>query len=136
MRTPQLGWGRCVTYFTMAAALVLAGSGETIATRVRWARSPTARVRGLLGGAALLAGEALVLEPAKQLHSFRMRYPLDVIFCDRDWDVRHVVRPLRPNRVTRWVAPARFGIEMRAGELAANVTVGVRLTLSGSPFDP
>ena len=64
-----------------------------------------------------------------QLHSMGMRYALDVFFCDREWNVRHVVRSFQPNRMTRWVSSARFGIEMRAGDLPAVGEVGARLKL-------
>ena len=57
-----------------------------------------------------------------------MRYPIDVCFCDRDWNVLHVVPSMRPRRVTRWVARGRFAIEARAGELG-DLRVGDQLSL-------
>lgn len=88
-----------------------------IAQRVRWARSPGERARGLLGAAELRPGEALVIEPARQVHTFGMRYAIDVCFCDRAWRVLHVVTAMRPRRVTRWVRGARYAIEAPAGAL-------------------
>lgn len=67
----------------------------------------------------LQPGEALVLDPGRQVHTFGMRYPIDVCFCDRAWKVLHVVAPMPPRRVTRWVFRARFAVEMRAGGLAS-----------------
>jgi hypothetical protein len=71
----------------------------------------------LLRGDPLRPGEALVIEPARQLHTFGMRYALDVFFCDRGWRVLYVRRGVRPGRVTRWVRRARFAVEMRGGAL-------------------
>lgn len=51
------------------------------------------------------------------MHTFGMRYAIDVCFCDRDWTVLHVTGTMAPRRVTRWVPRARFVIEMRAGGL-------------------
>ena len=87
-------------------------------------------MRGLLDAPPLGPGEALVIERARQVHTFGMRYPIDVCFCDRSWRVLHVVAAMRPRRVTRWVARARFAVEARAGELG-DVGVGDQL----SPVD-
>lgn len=98
-----------------------------VADRVRWARSPAERARGLLG-APLGPGEALVIEPARQVHTFGMRYAIDVCFCDRAWRVLHVVGPMRPRRITRWVFRARYAVEVAAGALDG-VAAGDQLSL-------
>ena len=84
---------------------------------MRWARTPRERARGLLGGPPLEPGEVLVIEPARQVHTFGMRYPIDVCFCDRDWRVLHVVTSLRPRRITRVVPRGRYALEAPAGAL-------------------
>ena len=53
-----------------------------IADRVTHARRLWQRVRGLIGRPALAPGDALVLEPATQVHTVGMSYPIDVVFCD------------------------------------------------------
>jgi uncharacterized membrane protein (UPF0127 family) len=88
-----------------------------VARSVEHARSFGERGRGLLGRRPLEAGEALVIERARQVHTFGMRYPIDVCFCDRGWRVLHVAREVRPFRLTRWVRGARFAIEMRGGAM-------------------
>lgn len=72
-----------------------------------------------------------MIEPARQVHTFGMRHPIDVCFCDRSWRVLHVVPALRPRRLTRWVAGARYAMEMRAGELG-DVRRGDQLSLVDS----
>ncbi len=73
------------------------------------------RARGLLAREPLEAGEALVIAPARQVHTFGMRYAIDVCFCDRGWRVLHLVEAMRPRRVTRWVPKAFFVVEAPAG---------------------
>jgi uncharacterized membrane protein (UPF0127 family) len=58
----------------------------------------------------------LVLRPCRQVHSFGMRFPIDVAFCDRDGFVLHTCT-LAPKRVSRPVLRAYFAIEARAGAL-------------------
>ena len=114
------------------SALSILASGEVLATQVRWARTPSARAKGLLRGPPLRAGEAIVLEPAHQVHTFGLGYPIDVLFCDRSGKVLHIVRALRPRRVTRFVRGARYAIELPAGTIPDSLRTGDRLVLGFS----
>jgi hypothetical protein len=96
---------------------LVATGGSVVAERVHVARSFSERARGLLGRPPLGRGDALVIEPARSVHTFGMRYAIDVCFCDRSWVVVRVVADMPPGRVTRWVRRARFVVEMRAGSL-------------------
>jgi uncharacterized membrane protein (UPF0127 family) len=104
--------------------LVDASTGGILARKVRWARSPLERMRGLLGRRDEEA--ALVIEPARQVHSFGMKKPIDVIFCTEDWYVLHVVHRMKPGRVTKWVTGAKVAIELPEGA-AHDVDPGSRI---------
>jgi uncharacterized protein len=125
---------RSITYTETARNLLqmkvcVVSSGTTIASRVQWARSVADRTRGLIGVDALPSGTAMVLEPARQVHTFGMRFPLDVVFCDRDWRVLHVIRSMPPRRMTRIVWRARFALELAAASLPEEMKVGESLKL-------
>jgi uncharacterized protein len=86
-------------------------------------------MRGLLGHAALAAGEGLLIRPASAIHTFFMRFAIDVVFIDRDGVVLRVVPALRP-----WRLAARRGarsvLELPAGEaVARGIGPGDRLDL-------
>ena len=70
------------------------------------------RTRGLLGRDGIEG--ALLLSPARSIHTFRMRFPLDVAWCDRDMVVLRVNRVV-PNRMPRPCPSARCVIEAEAG---------------------
>lgn len=112
----------------MTERLVHEASGVVLADRVLWARRWYERARGLIGRAELRPGEALVIDSAAQVHTFFVRYPIDVVFCDGDWNVLQVVSPIARRRVSRWVRGSRFVVELRAGSAAA-VQPGDRLTI-------
>jgi uncharacterized membrane protein (UPF0127 family) len=61
-------------------------------------------------------GEAVMFEPCASVHTFWMKEPIDVVFCDRDGTVRGV-RKLPPWRVAVNYG-AHFTLELRAGEAA------------------
>ena len=86
-------------------------------------------MRGLIGR-PLGMGEALLILPCRQVHTFGMREPIDVVFCDAAARVVHVIHGLRPRRISplRWDAAGV--IEARAGA-AADVRPGDRLVMLG-----
>lgn len=100
--------------------------GEVLAS-VEVAASRTARRRGLLGREGI--DGALLLRPARSVHSFGMRFPIDVAWCDRDLTVLRVAR-LRRHRLTTPVVRARAVLEAEAGVFARwNLAPGDRLEL-------
>ena len=70
------------------------------------------RARGLMGREAFEG--VLVLRPCRQVHTFGMRFPIDVAFCDRYGFVLHATT-LVPRRASRAVWRAYFAIEAPAG---------------------
>jgi uncharacterized membrane protein (UPF0127 family) len=105
----------------------VADTGDVLATHVEVAVGPGSRMRGLLGKRPLESGEGLLLEPAAQVHTLGMSFPIDVVFCNRERVVVHIVRAMRPWRITKWVRGARSVLELAAGTVSESVTVGTRL---------
>jgi uncharacterized membrane protein (UPF0127 family) len=102
----------------MESGVVVEGrSGMTL--EVTRCRNAGERMRGLLGTDALPPGHGLLLAPARQVHTFGMRYPIDVVFCTGDFVVVRVIRGLRPNRFSPLVLRARQALEFRSGEADA-----------------
>jgi uncharacterized membrane protein (UPF0127 family) len=77
------------------------------------ARGTRARGRGLGGLDALPADRALRLR-CRSVHTFTMRFALDLIWLDRDGGVVRVDRAVPPRR-HRGCARARAVVETRAG---------------------
>lgn len=70
----------------------------------------------------------MILTPGRQVHTFGMKDPIDVVFCTREWQVVHIVRGMSPRRVTRLVWRGVNVVEMPAGG-AVLVSVGDRLAV-------
>ena len=83
------------------------------------------RMRGLLGRDGLEGG--LLLRPARSVHTFRMRFAIDVAFLTHDLIVVRVVS-LRPGRATLPVLRSRAVLEAQAGAFREwGLTVGDQL---------
>jgi uncharacterized protein len=103
--------------------------GRVVCEQVLVAARPLRRMRGLLGRADLPAGEGILLRPASSVHTFFMRFAIDVVFLDRDGVVLGVEAGLAP-----WRVAGRRGskavVELAAGESARRgIAVGDRLAL-------
>lgn len=105
-----------------------AEGGDTVAARVRLADSFPSRLRGLLWRPPLRDGEGLLLSPCNAVHMWGMKYPIDVSFLDRHWNVVAVYERLGPGKRSRRHRDARHALELPAGTLAAaGIGVGTRL---------
>jgi hypothetical protein len=94
----------------------LATAGGVLAAHLECAFDSASRRRGLLGRETLDAGGALVIAPCSSVHTFFMRFPIDVVFVGRDGTVLKVTAGLRPWRVAACVA-AFATIELPAGTI-------------------
>lgn len=82
--------------------------------RVELARRFWPRLVGLLGRRALAGDQALLLAPCNNIHTFFMRFAIDVVFLDRQGAVLAVVPALRPWRVAA-ARRAHACLELAAG---------------------
>ena len=74
-------------------------SGRVICSRCVVADTFFSRLIGLLGRRELNADESLLLSPVSSIHTFFMRFAIDVVFLDRDLTVLSTREPLRPWRM-------------------------------------
>ncbi|MFJ1745347.1 DUF192 domain-containing protein [Streptomyces sp. NPDC088116] len=92
------------------------------------------RRRGLLGWAGIEG--ALLITPCNSVHTFRMRFPIDVAYLDRELTVVDV-QTLKPGRfpLPRW--RARHVLEAEGGAMARwGLRPGVRVIIhqdAGAP---
>ena len=98
-------------------AVLLRQDGSPVCERCLLAETPLTRLKGLLGRRGLEQGEGLLLRPAASIHTFFMRFAIDVVFLDAERRVLRVVPDVRPWR-TAAVRKARAVLELAAGEAA------------------
>ena len=61
--------------------------GKVVCERCEIAESSLKRVRGLLGRNELVNGDGLLIRPTWSIHTWFMRFPIDVVFLDRELTV-------------------------------------------------
>jgi uncharacterized membrane protein (UPF0127 family) len=114
-------------------ALTNSRSGAVLAATVELAVTSEERRRGLLGRDAMTPNTALVITRCAAVHTFWMRFPIDVAFVDSSGTVKKVVESLAPWRMTGALF-ASTAIEFPAGTLKHDVLrVGDRIFLTAEP---
>jgi len=99
--------------------------GVVIAQRVSWAGSSSERRRGLLGRNSLSSDEGVYLSPCEWLHTFGMRFPIDVAFISASGLILAVHHRLKPNRLSKIVWRAEGALELSEGTLrVTNTEIG------------
>jgi uncharacterized membrane protein (UPF0127 family) len=116
-----------------------ARSGCLVAETVIPAFEPAARRKGLLGRDSFAKGSAMVIAPTNAIHTFWMRFAIDVLFVRRNGTVVKVARNVPPWRAVVGLRGYAV-IELPAGALApGDVAVGDVLALQpamASEFEP
>jgi uncharacterized protein len=96
------------------------------------ARGRKARRRGLAGLEMLPEDYALLIPRCPSVHTFGMRFPLDLIWLRKDWTVARIDRNVARGRMAVCLN-ARSVVETRAGAADAFIAAGVGAGESPQP---
>ena len=97
--------------------------GRPLITHGEVAETFWMRFRGLMGRSSLKDGEGFVLKGDKSIHTFFMRFAIDVVYADRTGRVIRVDTAMSPNRIGPIVLGAEYVLEMPVGAIQASGTV-------------
>lgn len=90
--------------------------GTRLATRLEAATTSATRRKGLLGRNGLSAGEGLWIAPCESVHTFFMRFPIDLVYLDRQLRVKKVRHSVGPWRMSACLS-AHSILELPAGTI-------------------
>jgi uncharacterized membrane protein (UPF0127 family) len=101
--------------------LVNATKKTTVSDKCHFADTVLKRMVGLLNRRRFENGEGLLLDRCYGIHTFGMRFPIDVLFLDKDLHVIRAVKALPPFR-TCVVKKSVYVLEVPVGALDASHT--------------
>ena len=95
-----------------------------LATEVAVADTHWTRLRGLMGtsAASFRSGQGLWIVPCHGVHTFAMRFPIDVVYLDRAKRIVHIERSLQPWRMAPFRTKAVSVLELPSDTLSATGT--------------
>ena len=104
-------------------------TGEVILDDLQTADTFYARFRGLMGRPSIPENAGLMIKPCNSVHCFFMKFPIDVIFLDKENRIVHIVAGMRPGSLSPVVKRAKYVIETNAMKLTGNVIIGDTLKI-------
>lgn len=112
-------------------------TGRCIARHVHMACSFQSRCLGLLSRRAMRKEEGLLMVPGGSIHTLGMRFPIDVVFLNRQMRILALAEHVRPWRIR--VAPRGTCrvLELAAGQIAAHrLAPGIYLIVDAETPSP
>jgi uncharacterized protein len=90
---------------------------KSLATNARLANTFWLRLRGLLGRKSLHEGEGLVLVGEKSIHTLFMRFSIDVLYIDKNYQVIRIDKNMVPYRLGPFVTQSAYVLEVPVGTI-------------------
>ena len=104
--------------------------GTLLGISIAVADSSLRRMVGLLGRTGLEPGAGMLIIPSQAVHTIAMRFPIDIVFVDRNGRVVYLRPALAPNRITGLHWRAHCVLELPSGAIAQTGTaVGDELVI-------
>lgn len=91
--------------------------GKVLAHKITIADNLFKRTKGLMFSRELPQGNALIIPRCNAIHTCFMRFPIDVMFLDRDLNVLKIIRNVAPWRLVPPVFGASYVVELPANTL-------------------
>lgn len=102
-----------------------------IADDVKMADNFVTRTFGLIPKSSLKEGEGLLIKPCCSIHTFFMRFEIDVLFVNKKNEIVALYKNVKPWRILPIHLASHYVIELTAGEITAKeIKKGDILSLS------
>jgi uncharacterized protein len=106
--------------------ILTSDNGESV--KCRLAGTFMARFIGFMGQRPPQNRIGLLIRPCNSIHMFFMRFAIDVVFLDEDFNIIKLVRNLMPGKIIGSVTDSYQVLEVRAGDLPDSFSEGTRLS--------
>lgn len=95
---------------------------EVLADSTELANTPLKRIRGLLGRKELQQGHGMIITPCSSIHTFFMKFAIDIVFLDKEGNAVAMAHSLPPSRLFGAPFKANLVIELPPGTLSRTKT--------------
>ncbi|WP_246001146.1 DUF192 domain-containing protein [Oceanobacillus piezotolerans] len=114
----------------MKIKLVNVETNEVIAEHVKGAYTFWSRFKGLMLTESMPENAALHISPCTAIHTFFMKYSIDILYLDKEKKIVGIEKDLEPGKVGKKWMNAKSVIELPAGTMDKTSTVmGQRVVL-------
>lgn len=101
--------------------------GSVICHKMTAATNIFSRMLGLMFSTGLPDCDGFLISPCNSIHTFFMRYSLDILFLDKNFKIVKAIYGLAPWRMTWVYFKSRHVLEMKAGTMKKGLYAGETL---------
>ncbi|MGF7185891.1 hypothetical protein GGQ84_001984 [Desulfitispora alkaliphila] len=121
----------------MGCKVINVTKNKTLGWNFERADSFFTRLKGLIGRTELPTGSGLIIKPCNSIHTFFMKFPIDVIFLDEKGRALKLQEKVTPRKVILPVKNATCVLEMPTGCINnTNTVVGDQLIIKELSKEP
>lgn len=119
----------------MIIKIVNARTGRDVAHKARLAENFWTRAVGLIGKQSFDKGEGLIFPRCNSVHTFFMRFSLDLIFVNKDGVVTSIIENIQKWRISPFISGTSKVIELPTGTIKDSGTmIGDKLLFEQSEY--
>jgi hypothetical protein len=85
-----------------------------IAEKVIMADTMPLRLKGLLGRTSLSDDTCMMIVPCNSIHTFGMKFSIDVLFLDEKFKIINILENLKPRKTSPIIRNAKSVVEMQS----------------------
>ncbi|MCL6570428.1 MAG: DUF192 domain-containing protein [Bacillus sp. (in: Bacteria)] len=105
-------------------------NGAELANHLAIADTFFKRLKGLMFSKSLPAGHGLLIRPCQAIHTFFMKYSIDVLYLSKDFEIVGLDETLKPAKVGKYQKRATSVLELPSGTIQKTETkIGNYLTI-------
>lgn len=109
------------------ARVELKDNGMILCQQMKIASSFFDRLIGLMFSSSMVGFDGLLIKHCQSIHTFFMRYEIDVVFLDSKMKVVKVIRRMKPWRVSAFYWRASQVLELAGGTVTDDLKPGMFL---------
>lgn len=103
---------------------------QEVARNIKMADTFLSRAIGLMFKSEMPDYDGILIKPSNSIHTFWMKFSIDVIFLNKELEVIKVFENLKPWRMTLPYLRANQVLELRAGTLNGRIKKGDHLEMT------
>lgn len=104
--------------------------GKILLSQVTLADNFISRFKGLMLTKTLEKNHGLLISPCQQVHTHFMRYAIDLVFLNKEFQVLSVVESMPPWKISRHLKDSHYVLEAPANSIARSIKKDDSLVLA------
>ena len=103
--------------------------GVVLINDITIAKSHFSRMKGLMFADKMPGCLGFLIDPCNSIHTFFMKFNLDVAFISKKNEIVHVERDMKPWRATKIYFKAKKVLEMKSGTMPSQIQKGLKVEI-------